>query len=61
MFYYTRNMDVCNWICENLRTWARNHVNYGSMVTFRKVLFANKVHRKNENLSVKSCGCMSFV
>lgn len=24
-------------------------------------VFANKVHRKNENLSVKSCGCMSFV
>ena len=23
-------------------------------------VFVNKVHRKNENLSVKSCGCMSL-
>ena len=28
------------------------------MVTFRKVLFANKVHREPGNLSAKSCECM---
>ena len=31
---------------------------YVSMVTFCKVFFANKVHRKPGNLSAKSCKCM---
>ena len=34
---------------------------YCSLVTFREVFFVNKVHRKPENLSAKSCECMISV
>ena len=37
MSYYTRNKEVCNWICENLRTWARNHVNVGFLSIAKRV------------------------
>ena len=34
---------------------------YCSLVTFREVFFVNKVHRKPENCSAKSCECMFSV
>ena len=34
---------------------------YCSLVTFGEVFFVNKVHRKPENLSAKSCECMISV
>ena len=55
MSYYTRNMDDCNWISENLFRNITVHW-YCS-----ERCFCEQSSQKNENLSVKSCGCMSFV
>ncbi len=38
-----------------------NYKSYCLLVTFREVFFVNKVHRKPENLSAKSCECMISV
>ena len=41
--------------------YALSFCRYCSLVTFREVFFVNKVHRKPENCSAKSCECMISV
>ena len=43
----------CNLFCNYL--YYLRFLLYGSMVTFRKVFFVNRVHRKPENVGAKSC------